>query len=96
MHLMDRNRQHSCEPNETERESIERRLRRVEDVLIALTQAIAPRVDRTQLAERFGIHRNTLRTRLAKDRTFPRPCADGRWLLSEVIEWELRGVRGNR
>lgn len=73
-------------------DSIECRLSRLEPALIALTKAIAPRLDRAQLAERFGIHRNALRVRLDRDRSFPRPGADGRWLLSEVMEWELRGA----
>ena len=42
------------------------------------------------LAERMGVHRNTLAKRLTTDRDFPRPGRDGKWLLSEVIEWEQR------
>lgn len=45
------------------------------------------RLTRAEVCERLGIHRNTLRTYLA-ERGFPKPCRDGKWLLSEVIEWE--------
>lgn len=53
------------------------------------TQAGA-RLTRQQLAERLGVHRNTLAARLARDRTMPRPGKDGKWLLAEVIDWEMR------
>lgn len=46
------------------------------------------RLNRQQLCDRWGIHRNTLTTRIDGDRTIPRPGKDGRWLLSEIIEWE--------
>jgi predicted DNA-binding transcriptional regulator AlpA len=51
---------------------------------------LGTRLDRAQLAERMGVHRNTLAKRLASNRDFPRPGRDGKWLLSEVIEWEQR------
>lgn len=51
---------------------------------------LGTRLSREQLAERLGIHRNTLARRLATDRRLPRPGRDGKWLLSEVIEWEQR------
>ena len=49
---------------------------------------LGTRIDREQFAQRLGVHRNTLRNRLATDRTMPRPGKDGRWLLSEIVEWE--------
>lgn len=48
------------------------------------------RLTRAQLSHRLGIHRNSLNVRLAQDRTMPRPGTDGKWLLSEIIEWESR------
>lgn len=50
------------------------------------------RLTRTQLSHRLGIHRNSLNVRLAQDRTMPRPAKDGKWLLSEIIEWEPRSA----
>jgi len=50
------------------------------------------RLNREQLAQRLGIHRHTLRVRLAQDRSMPRPGPDGRWLLSEIMHWEQRQV----
>lgn len=61
------------------------------DALTAAVMTMAriqgTRLSRAQLCERLGIHRNTLRTRAA-DRSFPKPDASGKWLLSEVLEWE--------
>ncbi len=51
---------------------------------------LGTRLDRGQLADRMGVHRNTLAKRLSTDRDFPRPGRDGKWLLSEVVEWEQR------
>ena len=61
------------------------------DALTTAVQILArvqgTRLTRAQLCERLGIHRNTLRTRAA-DRSFPKPDASGKWLLSEVLDWE--------
>jgi predicted DNA-binding transcriptional regulator AlpA len=64
--------------------------------LDALTFAVASlaklhgaRLTRADVCERLGIHRNTLRTYM-DGRGFPRAGRDGKWLLSEVIEWEAR------
>lgn len=55
-----------------------------------MASMLGTRLDRAQLAERFGVCRNTLRSRMEKYKDFPRPGRDGKWLLSEVIEWEQR------
>ncbi len=68
-------------------------LERIDKMASAMTlmaTMLGTRLDRAQLADRMGIHRNTLAKRLATDRDFPRPGRDGKWLLSEVIEWEQR------
>lgn len=54
------------------------------------------RLNRQQMAERLGIHRNTLATRQADDPSMPRPGKDGKFLLSEVIEWEAQQYRRGR
>jgi predicted DNA-binding transcriptional regulator AlpA len=50
---------------------------------------LGARLTRAQLAERLGVHRNTVAQRLTEP-GFPTPGKDGKWLLSEVIEWERR------
>ncbi len=53
----------------------------------SLSTMLGARLTRAQLCERLGIHRNTLARRLI-DPGFPLPGKDGKWLLSEVMEWE--------
>jgi predicted DNA-binding transcriptional regulator AlpA len=66
-------------------------LERIEKMTSAMTlmaSMLGTRLDRGQLAERMGVHRNTLAKRMCTDKSFPRPGKDGKWLLSEVIQWE--------
>lgn len=57
------------------------------DAVLLMARMSGARLTRAQLCERLGIHRNTLRTKSA-ERGFPKPDVSGKWLLSEVIEWE--------
>ena len=63
------------------------------DALTTAVQILArvqgTRLTRAQLCERLGIHRNTLRAYSA-DRSFPKPDVSGKWLLSDVLEWECQ------
>ncbi len=66
------------------------RIDKMASAMQLMATMLGTRLDRRQLAERMGVHRNTLRSRMESDRNFPRPGCDGKWLLSEVIEWEQR------
>jgi len=55
--------------------------------IAAIAKMRGDRLTRAEVCERLGIHRNTLATYI-KERGFPTPCRDGKWLLAEVIEWE--------
>lgn len=66
------------------------RIDKMASAMQLMATMLGTRLDRGQLAERMGVHRNTLAKRLATDKGFPRPGRDGKWLLSEVIEWEQR------
>lgn len=66
------------------------RIDKMTSAMRLMAAMLGTRLDRGQLADRMGIHRNTLAKRLASDTSFPRPGKDGKWLLSEVIEWEQR------
>lgn len=61
------------------------------DALTSAVQLLAKgqgtRLDKSELADRLGIHRNTLRTRAA-GKGFPKAGPDGKWALSDVIDWE--------
>ena len=62
-------------------------LRLMREAFKTLCNQMGARLTRTQLCERMGIHRNTLATYM-RERRFPQPGKDNKWLLSEVIEWE--------
>ena len=62
------------------------------DILTNAVQALCTqsgaRITRSQLAERLGVHRNTIANMLERDRRMPRPSNDGKWMLSDIIAWE--------
>lgn len=68
------------------------------DVLTGVVRALCnqsgARITRTQLAERLGVHRNTITNMQERDRRMPRPGKDGKWLLSDVIAWETSPSKG--
>lgn len=66
------------------------RIDKMASAMQLMATMLGTRLDRGQLAERMGVHRNTLAKRVQTDRDFPTPGRDGKWLLSEVIEWEQR------
>ena len=66
------------------------RIDKMTSAMQLMAAMLGTRLDRGQLAERMGIHRNTLAKRLSTATRFPRPGSDGKWLLSEVIAWEQR------
>lgn len=57
------------------------------DAVIRMSASTGQRLSRAELCTRMGIHRNTLSKRLTAG-GFPTPDKNGRWLLSEIIEWE--------
>ncbi len=59
----------------------------------ALISLTGTRLTREQLAERLCVHYNTIPNWMKHDVLFPRPDRYGKWLLSEVIEWEQRPRR---
>jgi len=69
------------------------RLDRLTSAVQHMAQNMGCRLNKGQLAQRFGVHRQTLRHRLAQDRSMPRPGPDGRWLLSEIVQWEQKQLR---
>lgn len=53
----------------------------------ALLDALGPRITREQLCKRRGCHRNTIPGLIDRG-IVPRPDVNGRFLLSEVMEYE--------
>ena len=78
-------------------DSIAKLLAELKEQLDILTHAVKAlsvqhggRLNRQQFADRLGIHRNTLKSFLDRDHLMPRPGDDGKWMLTEIIDWELR------
>ena len=65
-------------------QAIDQRLSRMERLIVT---AFNRRLSREDMCERLDIGRNTL-TRRIENGKVPRPGADGKWLLSDVVEWE--------
>ena len=64
------------------------------DQVSALTEMVklmarvkGERLTSAQVVERVGRTRQTI-TSMMRRGEFPEPCADGRWLVSEIMEWE--------
>lgn len=57
--------------------------------VILMAKTLGTRLTRDQMCDRLGVHRNTL-AKMAQAPGFPQPDRTGKWLLSEVIEWETR------
>lgn len=70
-------------------EDILRRLDSLTSAVSMFARMVGARLTRADVCERLGIHRNTLATYL-REKDFPTPGRDGKWLLSEVLDWEGR------
>jgi len=61
---------------------------------VTLARMLGARLTRAQMCERLGVSTNTLTARMRKG-DVPSPGKDGKWLLSEVVEWESRDASRN-
>ena len=68
-------------------ELILRRLDSLTAAVAGYARLTGQRLTRAEVCERLGIHRNTLPSYI-KERGFPGPTRDGKWLLADVLEWE--------
>lgn len=59
-----------------------------------LARHVGSRLTRTEMCHRLGISGKTLTDRVRRG-VVPSPATDGKWLLSEVIEWESRQATSN-
>ena len=68
--------------------TLEHRIELLTQAVQHLAQIHGARLTRKEVLERLRVSPNTL-TKMVAEGRFPKPVA-GRWLLSEVIEWESR------
>jgi predicted DNA-binding transcriptional regulator AlpA len=74
------------DPPATDPEILDR-LDSLTSAIVAMAKVRGDRLSRAGVCDRMGIHRNTL-ARYMAEKDFPTPGKDGKWLLSEVLEWE--------
>jgi len=74
---------------ETTIEGLRQDVRSLQSTIAVLCSQMGARLSREQMCDRYQISRNTLATRV-KAGSIPRPGADGKWLLSELVEFEAR------
>lgn len=69
-------------------DAILERFDRLEQLIARLA---GERLTRAQMLKRLKVSTNTLTARL-RTKSVPTPGTDGKWLLSEVLEWESRNA----
>lgn len=57
--------------------------------VLQLARTQGARLSRKQVCERLDVCSKTL-TAMLRRGDLPQPCADGQWLLAEIVEWEQR------
>lgn len=71
-------------------QAILQRLDTMTSALVTLARVAGARLTRAEMCERLGVTSHTITYRVRRG-DLPKPGADGKWLLAEVIEWESRG-----
>jgi hypothetical protein len=62
-------------------------VRSLRETVLTLCKYIGPHLSRDQMCARYDVSHSTLARRV-KLGYLPKPGTDGKWLLSEVMEWE--------
>lgn len=70
-------------------EKLEQEVSRLTSAVILMAQAKGERLTTAQVTERIGRCRQTVMAMVRRG-DFPEPCNDGKWLLSDVLEWESK------
>ena len=69
-------------------EEVRQELKGLRETVLTLCKFIGPHLSRDQMCTRYQVSRNTL-ARMIETGKVPRPV-NGKWLLSEVVEWETK------
>ena len=62
------------------------------EAVLTLVKTYGPRLTREQMRQRYGVSNPTLNLMIEREE-IPRPGVGGKWLLSEVMEWESHKAR---
>jgi hypothetical protein len=68
--------------------TVEEKIDLLTRAVMNLAQVQGARLTRSEVCDRLRIHRNTLPRMMTQG--FPKPDSTGKWLLSEVMEWETK------
>lgn len=71
----------------TELEALRSQIEALTKAVVYLAQQQGARITRHQMCERLGISGKTLTDRVRRG-VVPSPATDGKWLFSEILEWE--------
>lgn len=69
-------------------QALHHQLQTLSDATTEMTKHLGTRLTRTEVRNRLDVSNYTLNKMMAEKR-FPRPGADAKWLLTEIIEWEI-------
>jgi predicted DNA-binding transcriptional regulator AlpA len=72
---------------QTDLQALREEVSALKDVVHLLVRVKGERLTTTQVEERIGRTRQTI-MKMVRHGDFPEPCTDGRWLLSDILEYE--------
>lgn len=73
----------------TETAALLNTINQLAEAVKSLAAQTGKRLTREDLCSRFDCHRNTLAKIITRP-DFPKPAKDGKWLLADVLDWEMR------
>jgi transposase len=65
-------------------------VRSLREHIAALAACMGARMTQQQVADHFGVHRNTVTKWAAERKGFPSRDASGKYLRSEIMAWEAQ------
>lgn len=74
----------------TDPEKMLERIELLTSAVLLMAKNNGTRLSRADMCERLGVCSKTLTERV-RQRKVPTPGKDGKWLLSEIVEWEALG-----
>lgn len=72
---------------EAELEALRNQVNALTDAVTLMARVKGERLTTIQVEERIGRTRQTI-MKMVRHGDFPEPCTDGRWLLSDILEYE--------
>lgn len=72
---------------EAELEALRNQVNALTNAVTLMARVKGERLTTVQVEERIGRTRQTI-MKMVRHGDFPEPCADGRWLLSDILEYE--------